>query len=48
MRVGLVLMRNVLTPLAKIFLMQLVLTSVSSATDTPIKKKIFGYDMTHC
>ena len=42
---GLPIMKNVLTPLAKIVLIPLGLTAAASATDAAIQKKIFGSDM---
>ena len=42
MTAGLPLMKNVLTPLAKRVLVTLRLTTVSSAADAAIQKKIFG------
>ena len=42
MKVGLRLMKNVLTPLSKGVLSISELTVVASATDAAIQKKIFG------
>ena len=39
-------MKNVLKPLAKSVLVPLVLTSVASATDAAIRKKMFGSGVT--
>ena len=39
---GLPLMKSVLTPLAKSFLISLGLTAAASATDAAIQKKIYG------
>ena len=46
MKVGLPLMKNVLTPLAKNFLMALGLMAAVTGTDSAIQKKIFGWGMT--
>ena len=46
MRVGLPLMKNVLTPLAKIVLLALGVTAAASARDTAIQKKIYGSGIT--
>ena len=46
MKVGLPLMKNVLTSLAKSVLIVLVSTAAASATDTAIQKKICGSGMT--
>ena len=46
MKVGLPLMKNVLTSLAKSVLMPLGFTAAVSATDAAIQKKIFGLRMT--
>ena len=46
MRVGLLLLKNVLTPLAKSVLMLLGLTATASATDAAIQKKRFGSGVT--
>ena len=42
MSVGLPLMRNILTPLAKSVLVPLGLTPAASATNAAVQKKIFG------
>ena len=42
MKTGLLLLRNVLTPLAKSVLILLGLTAATSATDAAIHKKMFG------
>ena len=39
-------MKNVLTPIAKTFLIPLGERAAASATDGPIQKKIYGPDMT--
>ena len=44
--VGLPLINNVLTPLAKIVLIPLGLTAAASATDAAIQKKILGQGVT--
>ena len=46
MKVGLPLMKNVLTSLAKSVLMPLGFAATVSATDAAIQKKIFGLRMT--
>ena len=46
MRIGVPLLKNVLTPLAKSALMPLQLTVAVSATGTTIQKKIFGSGIT--
>ena len=46
MTAGLPLMKNVLTPLGKSVLVSLELTTIASATDAAIQKKIFGSGMT--
>ena len=46
MTTGLPLMKNVLTPLAKIVLVPLGLKVSASATDAAILKKLFGSDTT--
>ena len=46
MKVGLPLMKNVLTPLVKTILITLVSTTAASATDTAIQKKSCGSGMT--
>ena len=46
MRVGLLLMKNVLAPIPKSVLIPLGLTTALSATDTAIKKRIYVSDMT--
>ena len=46
MSVGLPLMKNVLRQLAKIVSLQLWLTAATSATDTSLKKKIYGTRIT--
>ena len=45
-RIGLPLMQNVLTPLAKSILLKLELTTTASATDAAIHKKTYGSGMT--
>ena len=44
MSVGLLLVKNILTPLAKIVLLVLGLTKAASATDAAVQKKFFGLD----
>ena len=44
--VGLQLMKNVLTPLAKSVLVSLGLAEAASATDAAVQKKFFGSGMT--
>ena len=46
MRVGLALMKNILTPLTKSVLIPLSLAAVASATEAAIQKKIYGWEMT--
>ena len=46
MKVGLPLIKNALTSLAKIVLLPLVLAASASATDPAIQHKIFGSGMT--
>ena len=46
LKTGLLLMKNLLKPLAKSVLIPLQLTVSASATDAAIKKKIFGLGMT--
>ena len=46
MKVGLPLMKNVLTPLAKDVSFPPGLTAVASVTDTAIQKNIYGSGMT--
>ena len=46
MKVGLQLMKNVLTPLAKSVLIPLEFTTAASATDAATQKNIFGSGMT--
>ena len=41
MKVGLPLLKNVVTLLAKIVLMSLKITATASATDTAVQKKVF-------
>ena len=45
MKVGLPLMKNVLTSLAKIVLLPLRLAAIASATDPAIQQKIYGSGM---
>ena len=46
MRVGLPLMKNVLTPLGKSVLIPLGLTATGSTTDRGIQNKLYGSGMT--
>ena len=46
MRVGLLLMKIVLTPIPKSVLIEFGLTALASATDAAIQKKIYGSGMT--
>ena len=46
LKTSLTLMKNVLKPLAKCFLIPLELTAAALATDAAIQKKIFGSEMT--
>ena len=46
MKVGLQIMKNVFTPLAKNFLMSLGLMDAVAGTDAAISKKVFGWVMT--
>ena len=46
LKTGLLLIRNVLKPLAKSVLIPLELTAVASATDVAINKKMFGSGVT--
>ena len=45
MKVGLPLMKNVLTPLPRNILLPLGITAATLATDSPIQKKTHGSDM---
>ena len=46
MTIGLPLMKNVFTPLAKSVLVPLGLTTAASATDVAIERKFFGLGTT--
>ena len=46
MKAGLPLRKNVLTPLAKVFLLPSWVTAAASATDEAIQNKIYGSGMT--
>ena len=45
LKIGLLLMKNVLKPLAKSVLLPLGLIAIASATDAAIQKKVFGSGM---
>ena len=47
MTAGLLLMKNVIRPLAKSVLIPLGLTAAAAATDATIQKKIYGSGSTH-